>query len=350
MGQGLGFRSADVQHWAGRAPAAGSPETVRRWADGGRLPMGRDGSATRVIDGVGPARFAKERALGGVHGIPGDAPPTSVRNAFTGIVSALTMDGVRMPRHNRAQPCVSSPASRAAASASRSAETEASGPALTAFRRPPHQSAEHDLARPYETGGVLQVSVGHPGDLPPQQRLLGPQQAQAKALVPPAGVRRACAPAPRSSCRIRPSRVSRSLTSASHIHQVSASHRIVSARRDERNASWLILQSTHGKSRRFRAVNQSCRPGGTYLFSEQQPHLRRPVDLSRTGWTPVELLPEGSLEIAATCTVAQLSLFAKGAAAEAAPLFEQCRRAFLASFKIWNMATVPAGSPVTPRP
>ncbi|MFI5634419.1 FAD binding domain-containing protein [Streptomyces sp. NPDC051664] len=80
--------------------------------------------------------------------------------------------------------------------------------------------------------------------------------------------------------------------------------------------------------------------GGTYLFSEQQPHLRRLVDLSLTGWTPVELLPDGSLEIAATCTVAQLSRFAKGLAAEAAPLFEQCCRAFLASFKIWNMATV----------
>ncbi|MFE4957975.1 molybdopterin-binding protein [Streptomyces sp. NPDC056653] len=71
-----------------------SPETVRRWADGGRLPMGRDSSGNRVIDGVGPARFAKECALGGVHGIPGDAPPTSVRNAFTGIVTALTVDDV----------------------------------------------------------------------------------------------------------------------------------------------------------------------------------------------------------------------------------------------------------------
>ncbi|MFI5634417.1 molybdopterin-binding protein [Streptomyces sp. NPDC051664] len=71
-----------------------SPETVRRWADGGRLPMGRDGSGNRVIDGVGLARFAKERAPGDVHGDPGDAPPTSVRNAFTGIVTALAVDDV----------------------------------------------------------------------------------------------------------------------------------------------------------------------------------------------------------------------------------------------------------------
>ncbi|MFE3941842.1 FAD binding domain-containing protein [Streptomyces sp. NPDC059118] len=80
--------------------------------------------------------------------------------------------------------------------------------------------------------------------------------------------------------------------------------------------------------------------GGTYLFSEPQPHLRRLVDLSRTGWPPVRLHPDGSVEIAATCTIAELSRFAKGLEAEAAPLVEQCCRAFLASFKIWNMATV----------
>ncbi|MEU9700471.1 FAD binding domain-containing protein [Streptomyces sp. NPDC047981] len=80
--------------------------------------------------------------------------------------------------------------------------------------------------------------------------------------------------------------------------------------------------------------------GGTYLFSEPQPHLRRLVDLSRMGWEPLVLHPDGSLEIAATCTIAQLSRFARTLRAEAAPLFEQCCRAFLASFKIWNMATV----------
>ncbi|MFB8026270.1 MULTISPECIES: FAD binding domain-containing protein [unclassified Streptomyces] len=80
--------------------------------------------------------------------------------------------------------------------------------------------------------------------------------------------------------------------------------------------------------------------GGTYLFSEPQPHLRRLVDLSRTGWTPVHTRADGSLEIAATCTIAQLSRYARTLRAEAAPLFEQCCRAFLASFKIWHMATV----------
>lgn len=80
--------------------------------------------------------------------------------------------------------------------------------------------------------------------------------------------------------------------------------------------------------------------GGTYLFSEPQPHVRRLVDLSRMGWQPVRPLPDGSLEIAATCTITQLSRFGRTLDAVAAPLIEQCCRAFLASFKIWNMATV----------
>lgn len=55
--------------------------------------MGRDGSGNRVIDGAGLARFVRERAAaderGGVAG-----PPTSVRNALTGIVTALAADDV----------------------------------------------------------------------------------------------------------------------------------------------------------------------------------------------------------------------------------------------------------------
>ncbi|WP_256104518.1 xanthine dehydrogenase family protein subunit M [Streptomyces sp. ODS05-4] len=80
--------------------------------------------------------------------------------------------------------------------------------------------------------------------------------------------------------------------------------------------------------------------GGTYLFSEPQPHLRRLVDLSRMGWQPLTPLPDGALEIAATCTIAELSRHGRRTAAPAAALVEQCCRAFLASFKIWNTATV----------
>ncbi|MFJ9948458.1 FAD binding domain-containing protein [Kitasatospora sp. NPDC091207] len=78
--------------------------------------------------------------------------------------------------------------------------------------------------------------------------------------------------------------------------------------------------------------------GGTYLFSEPQPHIRRLIDLSRTGWEPLKVTADGDLEIAATCTIAQLSRLPKPWTA--GPLFEQCCRAFLASWKIWNMATV----------
>ncbi|MFJ3172347.1 FAD binding domain-containing protein [Streptomyces roseus] len=80
--------------------------------------------------------------------------------------------------------------------------------------------------------------------------------------------------------------------------------------------------------------------GGTYLFSEPQPHLRRLVDLSRMGWPPLSWQPDGDLDIAATCTITELSRFGRSLPATAAPLIEQCCRAFLASFKIWNMATV----------
>ncbi|WP_351224705.1 TOBE domain-containing protein [Streptomyces sp. NPDC002133] len=70
-----------------------SPETVRRWADGGRLRMDRDGSGgNRVIDGVGLAAFAKERAAGS-HPVQ-DGVSTSVRNAFAGIVTVVTADDV----------------------------------------------------------------------------------------------------------------------------------------------------------------------------------------------------------------------------------------------------------------
>ncbi|MET7539221.1 TOBE domain-containing protein [Streptomyces sp. NPDC005507] len=70
-----------------------SGETVRRWADSGRLAMGRDGTGNRVIDGVGLARFAKSRAAEADRGVA-EAPRTSVRNSFTGIVTALKADDV----------------------------------------------------------------------------------------------------------------------------------------------------------------------------------------------------------------------------------------------------------------
>ena len=79
--------------------------------------------------------------------------------------------------------------------------------------------------------------------------------------------------------------------------------------------------------------------GGTWLFSEPQPALTRLIDLSGLDWPSLEIGTDG-LRIAATCTLAQLAVAEFPAAWRAAPLFRQCCRALLGSFKIWNAATV----------
>jgi CO/xanthine dehydrogenase FAD-binding subunit len=79
--------------------------------------------------------------------------------------------------------------------------------------------------------------------------------------------------------------------------------------------------------------------GGTWLFSEPQSHLRRLIDLTDLKW-PALTIGEAELSIAATCTVAQLDALACPPEWLAAPLINQCCRAYLASFKIWKTATV----------
>jgi CO/xanthine dehydrogenase FAD-binding subunit len=79
--------------------------------------------------------------------------------------------------------------------------------------------------------------------------------------------------------------------------------------------------------------------GGTYLFSEPQPQLRRLLDLTDLAWEPLVASEQG-LSIAATCKVATLDAFEPPLEWTAAGLIGQCCQAFLASFKIWNMATV----------
>jgi CO/xanthine dehydrogenase FAD-binding subunit len=79
--------------------------------------------------------------------------------------------------------------------------------------------------------------------------------------------------------------------------------------------------------------------GGTWLFSEPQPRLRRLIDLASLGW-PAIGIDERGLHLAATCTIAKLQATALPAGWTAAPLISQCCRAFQASFKIWNTATV----------
>ncbi len=79
--------------------------------------------------------------------------------------------------------------------------------------------------------------------------------------------------------------------------------------------------------------------GGTWLFSEPQVQLTRLVDLTDLKW-PALTITEMGLSIAATCTIAELDALACPPEWLAAPLFDQCCRAFLASFKIWKTATV----------
>ncbi|OUS95750.1 xanthine dehydrogenase family protein subunit M [Rhodococcus sp. NCIMB 12038] len=94
--------------------------------------------------------------------------------------------------------------------------------------------------------------------------------------------------------------------------------------------------------------------GGTWLFSEPQPGLRRLVDLTALGWD--SLVPsDAGLEIGATCTVRDLYAFAPPDDWLAGSLFATSCEAFLASFKVWNSATVggnicmslPAGPMIT---
>lgn len=80
--------------------------------------------------------------------------------------------------------------------------------------------------------------------------------------------------------------------------------------------------------------------GGTWLYSEPQPETTGLVDLTAMGWPPLEELPDGGLRIAATCRIAQLPRIPARPDWRAHPLLAQAPHALLASFKIWNVATV----------
>ncbi|GJE59463.1 FAD binding domain-containing protein [Methylobacterium trifolii] len=79
--------------------------------------------------------------------------------------------------------------------------------------------------------------------------------------------------------------------------------------------------------------------GGTWLFSEPQPRLRRLIDLAGLGW-PAHAVSDDGLTLSATCTIAELDRLELPQAWVSAPLVGQCCRALLGSFKIWNRATV----------
>ena len=84
--------------------------------------------------------------------------------------------------------------------------------------------------------------------------------------------------------------------------------------------------------------------GGTVLFSYGSTVLKRLLDLGQAEWPAISISDEG-IELAATCTVAEL--YALPRSAETAnrewpglALIRPCCDSFVASFKIWNMSTV----------
>jgi CO/xanthine dehydrogenase FAD-binding subunit len=79
--------------------------------------------------------------------------------------------------------------------------------------------------------------------------------------------------------------------------------------------------------------------GGTWLFSTPQIATHTLIDLESLRWPALEATAEG-LEIAATCTLAELERFQAPPEWIATPLLKLCCHALLMSFKIYNAATV----------
>jgi CO/xanthine dehydrogenase FAD-binding subunit len=79
--------------------------------------------------------------------------------------------------------------------------------------------------------------------------------------------------------------------------------------------------------------------GGTWLFSEPQVATDTLIDLAQLRWPAIEPTPAG-VDIAATCRIAELYRFAEAADWPAKSLVIDCCNSFLASFKIWNAATI----------
>jgi molybdopterin-binding protein len=68
-----------------------SDDTVRRWVDGGSLPVQTDASNRKVIDGAALAGFAREHA----HTTPDPSVvQRSARNRMVGLVTSIVADRV----------------------------------------------------------------------------------------------------------------------------------------------------------------------------------------------------------------------------------------------------------------
>src|SRR5215468_8112839 len=63
-----------------------STDTLRRWADGGRIETTTDSSGRLAVDGVALARFAQDLAESANYGEGKEVVAHSVRNRFSGLV------------------------------------------------------------------------------------------------------------------------------------------------------------------------------------------------------------------------------------------------------------------------
>lgn len=71
-----------------------SDDTLRRWADAGRIATVTDAAGRRVVDGAVLAQFATELAGQGDRLAVGPIVAQSARNRLTGLVTRVLRDGV----------------------------------------------------------------------------------------------------------------------------------------------------------------------------------------------------------------------------------------------------------------
>jgi molybdopterin-binding protein len=71
-----------------------STDTLRRWADAGRIDTTTDGSGRLAVEGTALARLAQELAEAADHAQNRVVLASSARNRFSGLISRITRDSV----------------------------------------------------------------------------------------------------------------------------------------------------------------------------------------------------------------------------------------------------------------
>jgi molybdopterin-binding protein len=71
-----------------------SDDTLRRWADGGRVETTTDAAGKLAVDGVALARLAQDLAEAADHGEARTVVARSARNRFQGLVTRVVRDSV----------------------------------------------------------------------------------------------------------------------------------------------------------------------------------------------------------------------------------------------------------------